>query len=67
MPFPDFEEVSNLLSLDPNASTVAVSAPLSSHTGAVSAPLSSLTGGEDVKLDLNQEEEEEEEENSKVG
>ena len=53
MPFPDFEEVSNLLSLDPNATTVAASDSL--------APLS---GEEDVKLDLN--EDEEGLENSKV-
>ena len=54
MPLPDFEEVSNLLSFDPNAPTVAVS-----------DSLASLSGEEDVKLDLN--EDEEGLENSKVG
>ncbi|XP_030200560.1 protein YIPF2 [Gadus morhua] len=44
--FQDFEEVSNLLSFDPNAPTVAVS-----------DSLASLSGEEDVKLDLNEDEE----------
>ncbi|XP_056461268.1 protein YIPF2 [Gadus chalcogrammus] len=47
--FQDFEEVSNLLSFDPNAPTVAVSDSLAS--------LASLSGEEDVKLDLNEDEE----------
>ncbi|CAL8272046.1 unnamed protein product [Lota lota] len=44
--FQDFEEVSHLLSLDPNATTVAVSG----------SP-ASLSGEEDVKLDLTEDEE----------
>ncbi|KAG7264940.1 hypothetical protein CRUP_032649 [Coryphaenoides rupestris] len=43
--FQDFEEVSNLLSLDPNATTLAISAP------------PSIPGEEDVKLDLTEDEE----------
>lgn len=50
----DFEEVSNLLSLDPNATTLAISGP------------PSITIEEDVKLDLT-EDEEGLEEMSKVG
>lgn len=51
----DFEEVSNLLSLDPNATTLAIS-----------GPPASIKAEEDVKLDLT-EDEEGLEEMSKVG
>ncbi len=57
----EFEEAAELLSADPGASTLSMSASNTSTTAAAAAAAGGGGGGEDVKLDLSEDEEGQEE------
>ncbi|CAJ1076665.1 protein YIPF1-like [Xyrichtys novacula] len=62
--FQEFEEAAELLSADPGASTLSMSA---SNTSSTTAPVGGGGGGEEVKLDMSEDEEGQEESSELLG